>query len=100
MPEPIDPDTVRHIARLSRIALSEEELRTFGAQLADILDYFGKLQELDTADVEPMAHAVELHNVLAADEPGESLPVAQVLANAPARDGDLFRVPRVIGESS
>ena len=100
VPEPIDLDTVRHIARLSRIALSEEELRTFGGQLADILAYFGKLQELDTAGVAPMAHAVELHNVLAADEPGESLPPEQVLANAPARDGDLFRVPRVIGESS
>ena len=52
VPEPIDLDTVRHIARLSRIALSEQELRTFGEQLADILAYFGKLQELDPSDVD------------------------------------------------
>lgn len=96
----IDEALVRHIGRLSRIELTDEEVHTFRDQLASILDAFDKLQELDTDDVEPMPHAVGLTNVLAEDEPGESLTPEQALANAPARDGDYFRVPKVIGESS
>ncbi len=99
MSQTIDADRVRHIGKLSRIELSDEEVRTFRRQLAAILEHFGKLQELDTEGVEPMAHAVELHNVLADDEPGESLSPDEALANAPARDGDFFRVPKVIGDS-
>ena len=99
MSKTIDVDLVRHIGKLSRIELSEEEVRTFSGQLAAILEYFDKLQELDTEGVEPMAHAVELHNVLAADEPAESLAAADALANAPERDGDFFKVPKVIGDS-
>ncbi len=63
-----------------------------------ILTYFDKLGELDTDNVEPMAHAVEMQNVLADDVPGESLPTAKALANAPQRDGDFFSVPKVIGD--
>lgn len=99
MSKTIDLDLVRHIGKLSRIALSEQEVGTFAAQLAGILEYFGKLQELDTEGVEPMAHAVQLHNVLADDTPGESLTPEQALANAPDRDGDFFKVPKVIGDS-
>lgn len=99
MGQKIDVNLVRHIGKLSRIELSEQEVQTFRHQLAAILEYFGKLQELDTEGVEPMAHAVELHNVLAADVPGESLSPDEALANAPARDGDFFQVPKVIGDS-
>lgn len=95
----VDENLVRHVGRLSRIELSDQEVRIFGAQLAAILEYFGKLQELDTGAVEPMAHAVELHNVLAEDAPAEGLTPAQALANAPQRDGDFFKVPKVIGDS-
>ena len=95
----IDDDTVRHIGKLSRIELTEQEIQTFRRQLADILSYFDKLRELDTDDVEPMAHAVAIRNVFAADQPGESLSPRQALANAPQRDGDFFRVPKVIGDS-
>jgi len=95
----IDIDLVRHIGKLSRIEMTDEQVRMFTRQLASILEYFGKLQELNTEDVEPMAHAVELHNVLADDVPGESLRPDEALANAPDRYGDLFRVPRVIGDS-
>lgn len=97
MPETIDPDQVRHIGKLSRIELTEQQVQTFGRQLADIIRYFDKLQELDTEGVEPMAHAVELTNVLADDRAGESLETDAALANAPDRDGDLFQVPKVIG---
>ena len=99
MAETIDLDMARHIGRLSRIELTDQEVETFSAQLASILGYFDKLQELDTENVEPMAHAVELHNVLADDELADSLTPGEALANAPARDGDFFKVPKVIGDS-
>ena len=99
MAKAIDLETVRHIGRLSRIELSDEQIQTFSKQLAAILDYFDKLQELDTENVEPMAHAVDIRNVLAADEPAESLSPDEALANAPQRDGDFFKVPKVIGDS-
>lgn len=100
MSRTIDLDLVRRIGKLSRIQLTDEEVATFSGQLGAILDCFDKLQELDTTDVEPMAHAVEIHNVLADDAPGESLSPEAALANAPQRDGDFFRVPKVIGDSS
>jgi aspartyl-tRNA(Asn)/glutamyl-tRNA(Gln) amidotransferase subunit C len=99
MAKTIDLELVRHIGKLSRIELSDEQVRTFGPQLASILDFFDKLQELDTSDVQPMAHAVESHNVFGADTPGESLAPSDALANAPQRDGDFFKVPKVIGDS-
>lgn len=98
MPERIDTEKVRHVALLSRIELTDDEIEAFSRQLADILAHFDKLQELDTEGVEPMAHAVELQNVLAEDTPGQSLRPEQALANAPQRDGDFFKVPKVLGE--
>jgi len=99
MSSTINADLVRHIGKLSRIELSEQQIETFGRQLTAILESFDKLQELDTEGIEPMAHAVELHNVLADDVPAEGLATEQALANAPARDGDFFKVPKVIGDS-
>ena len=99
MDKQIDADLVRHIGKLSRIELSAEEVEAFSRQLAAILAYFGKLNELDTAAVEPMAHAVELHNVLADDVAAASLLPEQALANAPQRDGNFFKVPKVIEDS-
>ena len=99
MSELIDEKLVRHIGKLSRIELTEEQVRVFSRQLSSILDYFGKLQELNTDGVEPMVHALEVHNVLADDVPGRSLTPEQALANAPDRDGDFFKVPKVIGDS-
>ena len=95
----VDERLIRHIGRLSRIELTDEQVGTFGRQFADIVAYMDKLQELDTEGVEPMAHALPIHNVFAEDAPGESLPVEQALANAPQREGDFYKVPRVIGES-
>ncbi len=99
MAKTIDLELVRHIGKLSRITLSEEQVRTLSVQLGSILGYFDKLQELDTSNVEPMAHAVEVHNVMAEDSPQASLTPQQALANAPQRDGDFFKVPKVIGDS-
>lgn len=95
----IDEKTVRHIGKLSRIELTDEQVDMFGRQLGAILEHFNKLSELDTESVEPMPHAVELRNVLADDTPGESLPTEAALSNAPQREGDFFAVPKVIGDS-
>jgi len=99
MGKTIDTDQVRHIGVLSRIELSDQQVQTFARQLGRIVEYFDKLNELDTDNVEPMAHALETHNVLADDVPHESLTPDQALANAPARDGDFFRVPKVLGDN-
>jgi aspartyl-tRNA(Asn)/glutamyl-tRNA(Gln) amidotransferase subunit C len=89
----ISRDEVLHVARLARLALSDEEIDRLGAQLNAILEAVGKVSELDLADVEPTAHPLDLVNVWAEDEPQESLPVEDALANAPDREAGFFRVP-------
>ena len=89
----ISRDEVLHVARLARLALSDEEINRLGAQLNAILEAVGKVSELDLADVEPTAHPLDLVNVWAEDEPQESLPVEDALANAPDREAGFFRVP-------
>ncbi|HET6430509.1 MAG TPA: Asp-tRNA(Asn)/Glu-tRNA(Gln) amidotransferase subunit GatC [Phycisphaerae bacterium] len=98
MPQ-VDEKLIRHIGRLSRIELTDEQVAVFGRQFADIVAYMDKLQELDTEGVEPMAHALDVSNVFGEDVPGESLGPEQALANAPARHGDFYKVPKVIGDS-
>jgi len=89
----ISREEVLHVARLARLALSEEELARFSDQLSAILEAVGKVAELDLSGVEPTAHPLDLVNVWAEDEPKPCLSVDQALANAPDRDGDSFRVP-------
>ena len=89
----IGRDEVLHVAKLARLALSEQEIEKFRAQLSAILEAVGKVSELDLDDVEPTAHPLDVVNVWAEDEPRPSLPVEEALANAPDRDGDFFRVP-------
>jgi len=100
MTQTISLDQVRHIARLSRIAVDESRLADLARQLGGILAYFDKLKELDTADVPPLVRPVELSNVLADDQPQLGLSLDAALANAPHRQGDFYMVPKVIGESS
>jgi aspartyl-tRNA(Asn)/glutamyl-tRNA(Gln) amidotransferase subunit C len=89
----ISRDEVLHVARLARLALTDEEVERLGAQLSAILEAVGKVSELDLADVEPTSHPLELVNVWAEDDPRPSLPVEEALENAPAREGGYFRVP-------
>jgi aspartyl-tRNA(Asn)/glutamyl-tRNA(Gln) amidotransferase subunit C len=89
----ISRDEVLHVARLARLALSDEEIDRLGAQLNAILEAVGKVSELDLADVEPTAHPLELVNAWADDDPRESLSVEDALANAPDREAGFFRVP-------
>jgi aspartyl-tRNA(Asn)/glutamyl-tRNA(Gln) amidotransferase subunit C len=90
-------DDVRHVAKLSRLALDEGKLRRLTPQLESILEYVAKISQVDVAGVEPMAHALSLSNVLREDVVEPSLPIEKVLQNAPDTDGPFFKVPKVIG---
>ncbi len=92
----ITEDEVRYVAHLSRLALSEEEVDTFGRQLDDIISYVEKLNELDTSDVEPMIHAADQKNVFREDRAGESLRRKEALQNAPEKAEGCFKVPRIL----
>ncbi|MFN2627244.1 MAG: Asp-tRNA(Asn)/Glu-tRNA(Gln) amidotransferase subunit GatC [Gaiellaceae bacterium] len=89
----IDEETVLHVARLARLALTGEEVARFGGQLNDILAAVAKVSELELGDVPPTAHPLDLVNAWEVDEPRPSLTVEQALANAPEREGDFFKVP-------
>ena len=89
----IDETTVRHVAHLARLALTDDEVERLGGQLNDILAAVAKVSELELGDVEPTSHPLDLVNVWADDEPRPSLPVDEALANAPEREGNFFRVP-------
>ena len=89
----ITRDEVLHVARLARIELSDDEVAKFQEQLANILDAVSKVSELDLSDVPPTAHPLEIANAWAEDVPRDCLPLDEVFANAPDRDGDYFRTP-------
>jgi len=84
---------VLHVARLARLELTDDEVGKFQEQLSAILEAVSKVSELDLAGVPPTAHPLEIANAWAEDEPHECLPLDEVFANAPDRDGDYFRVP-------
>jgi aspartyl-tRNA(Asn)/glutamyl-tRNA(Gln) amidotransferase subunit C len=88
---------VRHVAKLARLALDEEKLKRLSSQLQSILGYVAKISEVDVTGVEPLAHALRVHNVFRQDIVEPSLTVEQVLQNAPDSDGPFFKVPKVIG---
>ncbi|MCL6600038.1 Asp-tRNA(Asn)/Glu-tRNA(Gln) amidotransferase subunit GatC [Alicyclobacillus macrosporangiidus] len=92
----ISADTVRHVAKLARLAVSEEEAARLAPQLSDIIGYADELQSVDLADVPPTSHPFALVNVLREDEPRPSLPRERALANAPDTDGEQVRVPAVL----
>jgi aspartyl-tRNA(Asn)/glutamyl-tRNA(Gln) amidotransferase subunit C len=89
---------VRHVAKLSRLHVSDDEVHHFTEQLAAVLDYIGKLNELDVDAVEPMAHPLELVNVLRADREQPGMTTDSALANAPAKSPPYFKVPKVLGD--
>jgi aspartyl-tRNA(Asn)/glutamyl-tRNA(Gln) amidotransferase subunit C len=100
MPDPrpaITPDDVRHVAKLARLAVVDSSLPALAAQLEPILHYIEQINEVDVSGVEPMAHAVPLHNVLRDDVVSQPLPLEKTLQNAPEADGPFFKVPKVIG---
>ena len=93
----ISRDQVLHVARLARLDLRDEEVDSLTVELSAILAAVSKVGELDLADVPPTTHPLDLVNVWAADTPHASLPLEDAFANAPSREGDLFRVPPTVG---
>lgn len=92
----ITTDDVKHVATLARLEFNEEEIQQFTHQLARILDYVGKLNELDTTDVPPTSHVLPIRNVVKADVAKSSYDRALVLETAPQADEGYFEVPKVI----
>ena len=92
----IDRATVDHVARLARLALSDEERDRMSAELTVILEHAEKIQALELDGIEPTAHAVALENVLRRDEVTPSLTPEEALANAPEAEEGRFRVPRIV----
>ena len=95
----ISREELEHVARLARLELTEEEIELFRVQLGAVLERAQRIQNLPLDDLPPTAHPIELTNVWRPDvvEP-PPLP-DQILENAPQREGDLFRVPRILEES-
>ncbi len=88
---------VEHVARLARLKLDPEEKAVMAGQLSSILKTAQKVRELDTTGVEPTSHVITVPAVMREDETGASLPLNRVLQNAPGRQKDFFRVPRITG---
>jgi len=97
--QPLSKQDVAHVARLARLALSEEELEQFTSQLASVLEHAADIEALDIAAVPPTAHPVPLSNVLREDEPRPCLDRDEVLAQAPDVESGRFRIPRILGEA-
>ncbi len=91
----ISKEEVLHVARLARLALTDEEVERLTEELGAILDAVSVVAELDLAEIPPTSHPLDLVNVWGEDEPRPSLSLDDVFANAPDRDGDHFRVPPV-----
>jgi aspartyl-tRNA(Asn)/glutamyl-tRNA(Gln) amidotransferase subunit C len=89
----ISKDEVLHVARLARLELTDDEVAKFQEQLSAILDAVSTVSELDLSDVPPTAHPLEIQNAWDEDVPRPCLPIDDVFANAPDREGDFFRVP-------
>jgi aspartyl-tRNA(Asn)/glutamyl-tRNA(Gln) amidotransferase subunit C len=94
----IDLEQVRKVANLARLELTEAEETQFTAQLNDILNYFEQLSELETADVQPTTRAIEVVNVTRPDTLEPYPAREEILECAPDRDGDFFKVPKIISE--
>jgi aspartyl-tRNA(Asn)/glutamyl-tRNA(Gln) amidotransferase subunit C len=89
-------DEVKHIAQLSRLALSEDEAEMYSPQLSKIIDYVEQLNNLETSSIEPTSHIIPLNNVMAEDIPGACLPRSEALKNAPDSTDRFYRIPKII----
>jgi aspartyl-tRNA(Asn)/glutamyl-tRNA(Gln) amidotransferase subunit C len=94
------PETVRHLAELARIALSEDEISRLAGELSAIVDSVEAISKLALDDVAPTSHPVPLGNVFRDDVVGQTLTTEQALAGAPDHDGSRFRVTAILGEEA
>ena len=98
MSNPLTRSDVEHVAKLARLALSDDEIEQFTTQLGAVLEHFASVAALDTSDVPPTSHPIPLRNVLREDLPRPGLDRAAVLGMAPAEEDGRFRVPRILAE--
>jgi aspartyl-tRNA(Asn)/glutamyl-tRNA(Gln) amidotransferase subunit C len=91
-------EEVLHVARLARIGVTEDDVSRLQQQLSSILEHFEVLRQIETEDVPPTTHTLALHSVVAPDQPRESLPQQEVLANAPLQQDGYLRVRAVLEE--
>jgi aspartyl-tRNA(Asn)/glutamyl-tRNA(Gln) amidotransferase subunit C len=92
----ISIEDVEHVARLARLALTEEEKEKFGRQLSDVLEHARVISEVETSDVPPTSHTLPLVNVFREDRSRPSLPLEEVTSNAAWAEDGAFKVPRII----
>ncbi|MBD1382382.1 Asp-tRNA(Asn)/Glu-tRNA(Gln) amidotransferase subunit GatC [Metabacillus arenae] len=92
----ISIDQVKHVAHLARLAITEEEAEMFTQQLDAIITFAEQLNELDTENVEPTSHVLDMKNVLREDVPAKGLPVEDVVKNAPDHKDGYIRVPSIL----
>ena len=91
----ITRETVEHVARLAHVGLHPDEVTALAGQLSTVLDHIARLREVDTDDIAPTTHVVPVDNVMREDVVIPSWPPPAVLANAPRRQGDFFRVQAI-----
>jgi aspartyl/glutamyl-tRNA(Asn/Gln) amidotransferase C subunit len=94
--ERVSLDQVRHIAKLARLKLAESEVLLYQKDLNSILEYVETLKDLDAENVRPMSHVIPMKNVWREDKPGKAGKTEEILSNAPEREKDFFKVPRII----
>ena len=87
---------IEHLSLLARLNLSDDEKQLFSKQVDSIIDYINTLNELDTSDVEPTAHILPMKNVFREDILKASLPREKAMQNAPEKNDDFYRVPKII----
>jgi aspartyl-tRNA(Asn)/glutamyl-tRNA(Gln) amidotransferase subunit C len=95
----IDIEQVKQVGKLARLALSEAEIAQFAVQLSAILEYVEKLNQLDTANVEPLAHCLPINNCFRDDVVRPSLGTEKTLENAPQKDEQFFIVPKILEDT-
>jgi aspartyl-tRNA(Asn)/glutamyl-tRNA(Gln) amidotransferase subunit C len=100
MPDPLSADVVRHVAKLARLRLSDDELERYRSQLSTVLDHIAMLESVDVGDATPMAHPLEIVNRLADDVVGPALPAQTLPDGAPATEDQYIAVPKVLGDGS
>ncbi len=92
----ISKEDVRHVAKLARLELTEEETEKYSKQLGEILKYVEQMNEIDTTDVEPMPHAIPVYNVMREDVVKYEQTKEEMMANAPFEEDGFFRVPKIV----
>ena len=98
MAHPISEQTIREVAKLARLNLTDEEASLFSTQLGDVLGAIDQLKQLDVENVKPMPHALDQLNVFREDQEAPGMAVDQALTNAPDQDPPFFKVPKVLGD--